>query len=131
VAADGNDVHVVWQDDNFGNEEIFYKRSTDRGVSWSFQRLSSNSGESTWPAVSASGSDVQVVWQDKSLGSNWDIFDKRSTNRGSSWVFTRISNNAGYSVNPDVAVSGSLGNVVWEDSSLSSPRTDIFYKRGP
>jgi hypothetical protein len=34
VAATGNNVCVMWSDSDFGNVEIFYRRSTDGGMSF-------------------------------------------------------------------------------------------------
>jgi len=34
VAVSGSVIHVVWYDNRDGNNEIYYKRSTDAGVSW-------------------------------------------------------------------------------------------------
>ena len=34
IASSGDVVHVVWYDSRDGNNEIYYKRSTDAGVSW-------------------------------------------------------------------------------------------------
>ena len=46
VDSSGN-LHVVWQDDTPGNSEIYYKKSTDGGATWTTsQRLTWNSGAS-------------------------------------------------------------------------------------
>ena len=34
LAASGNFVHDVWRDNRAGGIEIYYKRSTDAGISW-------------------------------------------------------------------------------------------------
>jgi len=34
VAVSGNNVHVAWTDERDGHAEIYYKRSTNNGVSW-------------------------------------------------------------------------------------------------
>ncbi|HDT11228.1 MAG TPA: hypothetical protein ENN58_00670 [bacterium] len=79
IAVDSNNhIHVVWQDWTPGNQEIFYKKSTDSGANWSSQtRLTWNSGNSAYPAI-AVGSDnhIHVVWHDFTPG-NWEIFYKK------------------------------------------------------
>ncbi|MBI4811526.1 MAG: hypothetical protein HY800_08855, partial [Ignavibacteriales bacterium] len=65
ISANGNVVHVVWRDDRDGNDEIYYKRSTDGGVSWGADtRLMNDSAFSALPSISVSGSAVHVVWRD-------------------------------------------------------------------
>jgi hypothetical protein len=130
VAVEGNVVHVVWYDDTYTQyiSDIFYKRSTDNGATWSFQRLTANAGNSLKPRVAVSGSFVHVVWQDSTFGVTPEIFSKRSTNNGASWTFKRISENAENSYNPDVSAAGGDVYIVWEDPSLSL-HPEIFCKR--
>jgi hypothetical protein len=129
VASSGNVVHVVWFDWRNGNPEIYYKRSTDAGVSWGADtRLTNNSSFSDFPSVAVSGSFVHVVWQDSRDGSNGEIYCKRSTDAGVSWgADTRLTNNTAESQYPSVTVSGSIVNVVWQD--YSDGNWEIYYKR--
>jgi BNR repeat-like domain len=131
VALSGSNLHLVWHDDTFqfGYPEIFYKKSTNNGSSWSFQRLTTNSGSSFYPDVSASGINVRVVWGDLTYG-NREIFYKSSSINGSSWSFQRLTSNSGTSSRPAVAVSGSAAHVVWYDNVYGG-NDEIFYKRGP
>ena len=79
VSTSGSFVHVVWDDNRDGNYEIYYKRSTDGGLSWGTDtRLTNNSGQSVYPFVSASGSAVHVLWQDNRDGGNYEIYYKRN-----------------------------------------------------
>jgi len=75
-----NNLHVVWYDDSPGNYEIFHKKSTDGGTTWSpAKRLTYNSGYSWWPAIARdSSNNIHVVWMDDSPG-NWEIFYKKGT----------------------------------------------------
>jgi hypothetical protein len=127
VASNGNVVHVVWEDERDGNEEIYYKRSTDGGISWDADtRLTNNSDWSTSPSVSVSGSIVHVVFYDWRDG-NAEIYYKRSTDGGISWeADTRLANDSGYSVYPSVSVSGSVVHVVWADNRDGN--LEIYYK---
>lgn len=34
IAASGDSIHVVWSDNRDGNDEIYYKRSVDGGLTW-------------------------------------------------------------------------------------------------
>ncbi len=123
-------MHVVWHDNRDGNYEIYYKRSTDAGVSWGADtRLTNNTASSEYPSVAVSGSVVHVVWRDDRDG-NYEIYYKRSTDAGVSWgADTRLTNNTAYSSYPSVAVSGSVVHVVWHDNRDGN--WEIYYKRNP
>ena len=130
VAVSGSNVWVVWvNNSSYGSDEICSKRSTDNGSSWTFQRLSSNSGSSLDPGVAVSGSNVCVVWYDDSYGGNKEIFSKRSTNGGGAWTFQRLTDNSGNSGSPGVAADGNSFHVVWYDTTYSPGYGEIFYKR--
>jgi hypothetical protein len=78
VAVSGLNVHTIWYDERDGNREIYYKRSTDFGLSWSADtRLTFNSATSLDPRVCVSGPNVHVVWRDIRDG-NWEIYYKRN-----------------------------------------------------
>jgi hypothetical protein len=126
VFAQDTLVHVVWWNQMGRNTEIFYKRSTDAGLSWSVdQRLTADSGISITACVAASGPLVHVAWKDNRDG-NEEIYYKRSTDYGSSWgPDVRLSYDPGYSWNPSLAVSGPLVHLTWHD--LNPYR--IHYKR--
>lgn len=128
VAVSGSVVHVAWQDLRDGNHEIYYKRSTDGGLSWGADvRLTNAVYESWHPSVSVTGSDVHIAWQDR-RDVNDEIYYKRSTDGGVSWgTDVRLTNNAGVSVIPSVIVSGLLVHAVWSDSRNGN--YEIYYKR--
>ena len=128
VASSGDIVHVVWWDERDGNWEIYYKRSTDGGISWGADtRLTNNSSESYNPSVSVSGSVVHVVWYDERDG-NLEIYYKRSTDGGVSWgADTRLTNNPAESHSPSASISGSVVHVVWRDNRDGN--YEIYYKR--
>ncbi len=121
-------MHVVWYDFRDVNFEIYYKRSTDAGVSWGADtRLTNNTGYSLYPSVTATGSVVHVVWKDERDG-NWEIYYKRSIDEGVTWgADTRLTNNSATSELPSVSVSGSAVHVVWYDGR--DEHGVIYYKR--
>ena len=128
ITVSGSVVHVVWEDWRDGNREIYYKRSTDGGVSWGTDtRLTNNNAASGWPSVTVSGSVVHLVWSDERDG-NVEIYYKCSTDGGVSWgTDTRLTNNSGWSYVPSVTVSGSVVHVVWFD--IRDGNNEIYYKR--
>ena len=132
IAVSGNNVHVVWHDTTPGSFDIFYKRSSDGGATFSPTiNLSDNTHQSTRPAIAVSGNNVYVVWDDSEPG-NFDIFYRRSTNGGASFTepIKNLSNTAGISFRPAIAVSGNNIHVVWQDDTGQAPTIyDILYRR--
>jgi hypothetical protein len=85
IAAYGDNVHIVWYDSRDVDPEIYYKRSSDSGISWGADtRLTNSSGSSQYPSLSVSGSRLHLVWFDSRNG-NDEIYYKRSTDGGLSW----------------------------------------------
>ena len=123
-----NHIHVVWQDDTPGKDEIYYKKSTNGGTSWTTKRLTHNAGGSRTPAVAAdSNNHVHVVWYDDSSG-NWEIYYKKSTDGGASWATKRLTWNFVVSWLPDITVDSSDNIHVVLQSDLPGSY-DIYYKR--
>ena len=108
IALSSNNVYVVWQDDTPGNIDIFYRRSTDGGDSFTelIKNLSSNTRSSFSPAIALSSSNVYVVWQDITLG-NFDILYRTSLDNGATFpsLLTNLSVNDGDSDSPAIAAS--------------------------
>jgi len=85
------------------------------GAAWTSKRLTSNAGDSYNPAIVAAGSKVYVAWYDNTPGNN-EIYFRRSLDSGATWETSkRLTNNAGDSQYPDIAVSGANVYVVWQD----------------
>jgi hypothetical protein len=127
IAVSGSNIYVVWMDNTRGNYEIYYKHSTDNGVTWGkTKRLTKNAGLSGFPSISVSGVNIHVVWSDDTPGHH-EIYYKRSTNNGVSWEKTkRLTRNAGVSYVPSIAVSGGNIHVVWSDETPGN--YDIYYR---
>ena len=129
IAAIGNNVYVIWEGTAPGGNEIFYRRSTDGGASFTepTKNLSNTPGESSFPRIAVSGNNVHVVWIDQTPG-NSDIFYTRSTNSGSSFPdLKNLSDNSGGSELPAIASTGNNVYVVWHDGTLGN--SEILYRR--
>ena len=129
VAVSGTQVHIVWRDARDGNEEIYYKRSTDGGTTWEAdKRLTNDPASCLNPSVAVYGSQVHVVWCDLRSGVSYDVYYKKSTDGGITWgADTSLIYNQSASYFPSVAVSGSQVNVVWQD--YRDGNFEIYYKR--
>ena len=123
-------IHVVWQDKQSGNFEIYHKKSSNMGNSWSAtHRLTYSSGPSETPAIDiSSGGVIYVVWSDSSSG-NGDIYLKKSTDGGSTWsALNRLTWNNGDSKNPRIKIdSGGTLHMAWQDKTPGN--FEIFYRR--
>ena len=130
ISASGSDLHIVWSDDRDGNLEIYYKGSINKGVNWDADtRLTNNSAASRTPSVSVSGQAVHVVWDERRGGGSGEIYYKRSTDAGVSWIAdTQLTVNIA-SQNPSVSVSGSAVYVVWKD--YRDGNWEIYSKQNP
>ena len=129
VDSSGN-LHVVWDDNTPGSVEIYYKKSTDVGTSWtSSQRLTWTSGGSFVPAIGVdSADDLHVVWRDYTPG-NYDIYHKSSTDGGDHWTTSRrLTWNSGDSYVRSIGVDSAAGlYIIWNDDSPGN--MEIYHKR--
>jgi len=114
-----NHIYVVWHDDSPGNQEIYYKRSTDGGTSWTTKRLTWTSGGSYKPNifVTSNKGHIHVVWEDDTPG-NFEIYYKKSTDGGATWTTKRLTWTSVDSLNPEITVDFKDHiHVVWEDDT--------------
>lgn len=127
--SEGN-VYVFWCDNTPGNEEIYFKKSSNNGASWmAVQRLTWNDGFSRYSRMALENNgNIHVVWYDDSL-SNDEIFYRRSTDKGANWsVLHRLTWNPGKSIRPDITTSSSSKIfIVWQDDLPG--RNQIFFKK--
>jgi hypothetical protein len=123
-------LHLVWRDDRDGNNEIYYKRSMDNGLTWSADyRITNNTGFSDQPSIVVSDSIIHVAWYDDYIG-NYEIYYKRSIDNGFTWeTEIRLTNNSFISFFPSLAVAGSAVYVVWSDERDGN--SEIYFKKNP
>ena len=129
IAVNGPNIYVVWTAyATPGSFEIYFKKSDDGGVTWATnKRLTNNAGISWLPTIAADGPNIYVVWYDDTPG-NPEIYFKKSDDGGATWTTNkRLTNNAGYSYVPAIAVDGSNICVVWEDYTPGN--YEIYFKK--
>lgn len=103
------------------HSEIFYKRSTDQGITWSdYDVISPNdSAASQGPAMCCDyNGNLYVTWMDyKYSPYSWtgDIFFSKSTDNGLSWLPYKQLTDVHHAQASDVCVSGDSVYVVWDD----------------
>ena len=114
--------------------EIYYKRSTDGGVTFGPDtRLTNAPHLSQRPSIAAVGDRVDLVWFDGRDGdpSNQDeleIYAASSRDGGVTWAQDeRLTSAAGTSLFPSLAATADRLHVVWFDSR--DGQDEIYYKR--
>jgi hypothetical protein len=128
AAGPGGGLYAVWFDDRDGNYEIYTKRSTDHGTTWEADtRLTDDAADQYHPAVAVADTIVHVVWWDERNGLNSEIYYRRSTDAGATWLEdARLTDNSAKSHFPSIAAAGDTVHVVWWDERTG---WDIYYKR--
>jgi hypothetical protein len=126
IIAAGNNVYVLWEDDDSGNDEILFVGSTDRGVTFSDSlNISTSPSNSFDPqlAVSKTSTDeVYAVWTEEG-----EIHFTSSADNGTSFGNPiNVSNSTNYSQMPQVAVSGDDVYVAWEEDVSGTDTRDIL-----
>ena len=120
AAGPADKAHLVWGDETPGDFEVFYRKSTDGGASWSAkERLTYTETASVRPAIDVVAPDkIFVVWEDSLPGMS-EIYFKKSTDGGTTWrPAKRLTWTSGYSSFAALAADSS-GNirVVWQDAT--------------
>ncbi|MEO8512317.1 MAG: T9SS type A sorting domain-containing protein, partial [Ignavibacteria bacterium] len=127
VSSSGVNVHCVWQDYRDTTTEVYYKRSTDAGNTWSADaRLTNNPAASNGPTISVTGQNAHVFWSDTRIG-NAELYYKRSTDGGASWSSdTRLTFAADEANNPGSFAFGPFVAITW--SGWRTGFYEIYYK---
>ena len=125
-----NNVYVVWDQDIADSAEIFFTASNDNGQNFSIPINISNDSElSGAPQISSEGNKLYVIWSEEILDDTYNIFFTASNDTGQTFSTPKkLSNNIGYSYNPQLSTAGNNVYVVWQnkvESSSSIP--EIFF----
>jgi hypothetical protein len=116
IAVSGSSLFVVWGDNTPGNNEIYFRKSTNGGASWQGpKRITNTPGHSWNPKIVVRGQNLYVVWNDWTGGLS-EIYFRTSPDEGISWqALQNLSNNAGDSRTPSIAIDSSHIHIVWAD----------------
>jgi glutaredoxin len=127
IAANGNNVYVVWEDKSTGNSDIYFKASKNSGASFGNTiNLSHDVGFSGSPQISTSGNDAHVVWQGITAVDTGIYF--KSIRGGNTLANTiTLSHDAGFSASPQIVISVHNIYIVWTENI--SGHSDIYFKR--
>ena len=143
IASYGNNVYMVWQENNpdpFGynnnannniqynnnyrNYDIYMKKSTDGGSTFSKEiNLSKNPGFSEHPQIAISENNVYVAWIDESTTTttkNQEILFRKSIDGGNTFDnIINLSNSSNAdSYNLEITAAGNNVYAVWQETTL-------------
>ena len=141
MAIIGDNIYTTWYDYTPGQSDIFFAKSIDNGNSFETINLSDNKGVSYNPWVAAYQNNVYVVWNDETptvtqlnitkplnvdvvLGT-LDILLATSSDSGSTFAVSQLTDSSGYSWNPRIAVNENNVYVVWNEKTDSND--EIFF----
>ncbi len=130
IAASGPTVHITYKDRSSGNDEAFYLRSPDYGLSWGPEvSMFSTPGEDVGrTSLAASGHNAHVATHLRINSRNW-IYYRHSTDGGLTWVREEQLSDSGFSRLPSISAGGTAVHVVWEDGR--DWNSEVYYKRNP
>ncbi len=128
LAGSGSTLHLVWYDHRTGIDQVFYKRSTDLGTTWSGDTaLTSGAGAKVDPSLAVAGDNVHLVWEDSRNGYNSEVYYRRSTDGGLTWESEqRLTNDNYMSRNPCVAATDFYVYVAWASDTVGR---EIYFQR--
>ena len=139
IAVNGSKIYVAWKDVDSTNSdtEILFKRSTDRGNTFTTNAINITSSLTTnsdpddlYPpllAFSETSGNVYLVWVEANVA-NREIYFAGSTDSGATFgTPVNLSSQAGGKKNPAIAVNGTNVYVAWADSSQDSSY-DIYFR---
>ena len=129
IAVSDSHVHMVWFDRRHGvREEVYYKRSTDNGLTWGPDtRMTEDPEDSEWPVIAAVGADVHVLWSDNRDGDH-EVYYQHSSDNGETWDDVLVLTDDTYtSCATGLAASGDCVHAVWTDHRHGD--TELYYRR--
>src|SRR6188474_2214866 len=109
VSSSGNNVYVVWQGQSAtGNQDIFLRKSSDYGASFSAaENISNDPGGSGNPDIVAVGNDTHVTWEGTTPGNNF-VFYTKSDNGSDFGTPQKLGGNQGISYRPEISVKENI-----------------------
>jgi len=134
MGVDGSNIHVVWEDWRLAREgrafEVFYRRSTDNGVTWSEEMMLSDEDleGSGSPQIAVNGDNVFVVWSDCRGSSVKELYYANSSDNGETWSKNKaLTSDDGFNSEwPLVALGEDVIHIVWGDDR--DGEYEVYYK---
>ncbi len=126
----GELLHLVWEDNRNGSNQVYYKGSTDNGLTWGPDIKLSNLSPHTidpLPRVASNGKQLLVFFSG-GTGTGEHLYYAASMDSGSTFtVQNQLTNDRGYQTNAAVAMDGSTVHLVWQNYLQSEEH--IYYMK--
>ncbi|MSR64050.1 MAG: exo-alpha-sialidase [Planctomycetes bacterium] len=129
IAADGDDVYLIYESTRNGAADIYFNRSLDGGVTWlpSDARLDAGdpagAASSFLPELAVSGGHLYAAWLDQRNDPfNLDLYLNASSDGGDNWLPSDVrldtgrAAGTGFSNLQHLAAQGSSIYVAWRDT---------------
>jgi hypothetical protein len=140
VFANNSNVHIIWKDMRGSDEEIYYRRSVDGGITFDNgqgvdedRRITFSPSAISGQTITGSGSNISVAWADERLGGNyWEIYWMISKDNGYTWEdgLGNVGQDRRISFvgaqDPAIAMVGSTIHMVYVDP-IDVTNDNLFY----
>jgi hypothetical protein len=129
LAANGNNVYVVWADDTNINKQIFFRKSNDNGNTFGEQiQLSDGELNSFNQEISAFGNNVYVVWLEKVLLGPYRVMLATSYDGGKTFHEPiALSENAMGQTFPKISAFNGHVYVAWNVEEYPNTESGVFF----
>ena len=130
IAVVGDEVHVAWMEQlSGGTYNVLHCRSVDGGQSFGpigdLSQIMGGWGAFS-PTIAASGREVHVAWLDARHGAfpgpEFEVYYRRSLDSGQTWLPRQRVAPGLICENVDLAISGSVVNLVFQEGAAGSSR---------
>jgi len=119
VCAYKENVFVVWSDNRIDeNYELFFRTSSDGGLTWSIEeRITETESDSIQPAIACGKNSIHLVWREKKAGLSTIFYSQWNDSFWSKPQQISI-NNQNNPRRPDIAITQTdVIYIVWEEDS--------------
>lgn len=128
LIASDRTLHAVWTETKGGDHALHYRRSADRGATWSDNvRISPTPGADSFPLLASSGTTLHLVFLRKNGTPEAASYYKRSTDGGMTWEPDVLLGATKWW--PGVAAAGSMVYVALNTVYDDEPKNSVVYFR--
>jgi hypothetical protein len=130
-------VELTWMDFKYAppgfTGDIFFRHSTDRGMSWSPEVQITDRHKSTLSDIVSVAETLYVVWQDeRPENGHFSIYFSQSTDGGQTWSEEyRLDGDSLESRQPALAASNGAVYAVWAETRYSPDTSGLYFSRWP